>query len=217
MIPARGGSTRVEGKNLRKFAGRPLIHWSIRNALVAGFSPTVVTDSGAISKEARTMGAAVLKEPPELAKGNTPLAEVARFFFQQRGSQHHIIYLQPTSPLMDYRTIYRAVELHALGKFDSVYSGWPARFVLRDRDGEVVNHPLIKGANGGLPWSKDWAPQWVQDSAVYVLDRLRLPVMSYVIGGRVGVVETDPLRWIDIDTEEDWQRGERLARCLGLA
>ena len=208
FIPARGGSKGLPNKNVKPFRGKPLIAWQIENAKAAGYKPHVVTDSATIASLAYDYGAEIIDEPPELAADDTALADVARFFVQQVG-RCHVIYLQPTSPLLGPATITRAVNLHKTGNYDTVYSGWRLDAFVRDEAGEVVNHPLTE--DGGLPFTKDMQPQWVQDGGVYVLSYESLQAAPYVVCGRIGVVTTDMLRWADIDTQADWTRAEKLA------
>jgi len=214
MIPARGNSERVKNKNIKRFRGRPLIEWQIENAQSAGYVPFVVTDSDRIAHVAINAQARVVVEPAELATETTPLADVVRFFVDFMETDAHVIYLQATSPLMDYRTITKAVNLHSSGEYDSVYSAWRASFIIRDSYGVPLNYAGSPRYKNYLPWSKDFKDQWVQDSALYILSSNWIRKMRHVIGGTVGVVETEFLRWLDIDTVDDFVRGEKLAKLL---
>jgi pseudaminic acid cytidylyltransferase len=80
VIPARGGSKRVPRKNIRAFAGRPMIGWPIQAALDAGcFARVVVsTEDAEISEVARAQGAQVLPRPPELADDFATTLDVMR-------------------------------------------------------------------------------------------------------------------------------------------
>jgi N-acylneuraminate cytidylyltransferase len=61
VIPARGGSKRLPGKNIRDFAGKPMLAWSVEAALESGLFDTVMvsTDSEEIADVARAWGASV--------------------------------------------------------------------------------------------------------------------------------------------------------------
>ena len=118
VIPARGGSKGLPGKNLRPLGGVPLIAWSIRSSLEAqGVSDTVVTtDDPAIAEAARAYGAeAPFLRPPELATDTAPtepavchaLAEMEA----RKGLRYDaVLLLQPTSPLRHPGTIDRALS-----------------------------------------------------------------------------------------------------------
>ncbi|MEC8428465.1 MAG: pseudaminic acid cytidylyltransferase, partial [Pseudomonadota bacterium] len=79
VIPARQGSKRLPGKNIREFCGKPLISYSIKAAIDSNmFSRVVVsTDSLAISNVAQEWGAEVpFIRPAHLSDDHTPIGEV---------------------------------------------------------------------------------------------------------------------------------------------
>lgn len=100
LIPARGGSKRLPGKNLILLGERPLIAWTIEAARDAGIFDRIVvsTDSDEIAAAAVRYGAEVpFLRPPELATDNAGTIDVVRHAVEECGaSQVHL--LQPTSP-----------------------------------------------------------------------------------------------------------------------
>ncbi len=79
MIPARGGSKRLPGKNIREFCGRPIIEYAIATALASDQFTTVVvsTDSEEIAAIATAAGAAApFRRPAEIADDFTSTADV---------------------------------------------------------------------------------------------------------------------------------------------
>jgi CMP-N,N'-diacetyllegionaminic acid synthase len=116
IIPARGGSKGVPGKNIRAIGGLPLIAWSIRQALaVPAITHTVVsTDSEEIAAVARTHGAEVpFLRPAELAQDTTatePVMLHALDWAERDGvNVDAVILLQPTSPLRLPATLASAI------------------------------------------------------------------------------------------------------------
>lgn len=106
VIPARGGSKGLPGKNTRLLAGKPLIAWSIEQALGDGRIDCVhvSTDDAAIAELARAHGADVpYMRPAELAQDTTPTEPVLMYalaWYEKAGrSFDAIVLLQPTSPL----------------------------------------------------------------------------------------------------------------------
>ena len=104
LIPARGGSKGLPGKNIRPLAGLPLIEHSLR---LAALSPeidrTVVsTDARSIGDVARAAGAEVLERPAALAGDETPMLPVLRHALEELdpdGSRYeYLLLLDPTSP-----------------------------------------------------------------------------------------------------------------------
>ena len=112
IIPARGGSKGIPGKNLRELAGKPLIAWSILAARAAERVDQVVvsTDDDAIAETARAYGADVpFVRPAELATDTAPTEPVmahALDWYAAAGEQFDtVVLLQPTSPLRRAGTI----------------------------------------------------------------------------------------------------------------
>jgi CMP-N,N'-diacetyllegionaminic acid synthase len=130
VIPARGGSKRLPGKNLRMLAGKPLIGWTIEAAIESGIFDRVVvsTDSWEIAVVAAQFGAEVpFMRPEELALDDTPTIEVlihaALELMAGRESQYtHLACLQPTSPLRTADNIREAVNLLREKQADAVIS-----------------------------------------------------------------------------------------------
>ncbi|KRE14393.1 hypothetical protein ASE66_13500 [Bosea sp. Root483D1] len=123
VIPARGGSKGLPGKNIIDFGGRPLIHWTIAAAVDSGVCGQVIvsTDDAAIAQAAVDGGASVpFLRPPALATDKANSLDVVRHAIQalqdaSGGKIATIILLQPTSPLRDANDIARAHRLFSDG------------------------------------------------------------------------------------------------------
>lgn len=119
VIPARGGSKGLPGKNLRPLLGRPLVEHSLLLArLCPEISRTVVsTDSEAIAAAARAAGGEVIQRPSELARDETPMWPVLRHALEEvdpRGDTYEaLLLLDPTSPGRLPEDVARAHELLA--------------------------------------------------------------------------------------------------------
>ncbi len=117
LIPARGGSKGIPGKNIKNFNGKPLIAWTIEEAKKSKYLDKIVvsTDSGAIADIAVKYGAeAPFIRPGGLASDNANMMDVVLHcinFFQDTGDNYDIIVLlQPTSPLRRADDIDGAIE-----------------------------------------------------------------------------------------------------------
>lgn len=117
LIPARGGSKGVPGKNIKDLNGKPLIAWTIEAARKSRYIDKVAvsTDYEAIARVAVKYGAAApFKRPGKLANDNAKMIDVISHcirFFQNTGDIYNIIILlQPTSPLRSARDIDKAIE-----------------------------------------------------------------------------------------------------------
>lgn len=130
IIPARGGSKRLPGKNVMMIAGKPLIGWTIEAALESKvFSRVVVsTDSWEIAVLAAQFGAEVpFMRPEELARDDTPSIDFLIHAANElmAGKQNHwthLACLQPTSPLRSAVNIREAVKLLDEKQADAVIS-----------------------------------------------------------------------------------------------
>jgi N-acylneuraminate cytidylyltransferase len=131
VVPARGGSKGLPGKNLRPLAGLPLIGHSLRAAeLVPSVTRCIVsTDSAEIAELARRLGGDVpFRRPPELAEDTTPMAPVLRHALaaveaQEGRTYDAVLLLDPTSPARDPAEIEDAiVRLGAHPEWDGVIS-----------------------------------------------------------------------------------------------
>ncbi len=109
IIPARGGSKGIPGKNTIDFCGKPLVAWSILQALDAGMVQQVYvsSDDDLILDISEAYGASQIRRPAELA-GDASASEEALLhaldFISRSGSPEpeYIVFLQATSPLMTY-------------------------------------------------------------------------------------------------------------------
>lgn len=117
IIPARGGSKGLPGKNVRSIAGKPLIAWSIEQALASGCMDCVhvSTDDPAIAEVAVRFGADVpYLRPDELAEDATPTEPVLTYALDWYAHASRlfdaVVLLQPTSPLRLPGTISSAIR-----------------------------------------------------------------------------------------------------------
>lgn len=115
LVPARAGSRRIPGKNIRRLGGHPLLAYTVAAAQESGvFSHVVVsTDSEEIAAIARHYGAEVPGlRPAELAGATSPDIEWVHFtvdVLRERGTAVEVFsILRPTSPLRQPDTIRRA-------------------------------------------------------------------------------------------------------------
>lgn len=142
VIPARGGSKGLSGKNIKALCGKPLIVWSIEAALKSRFIDEVVvsTDSQQIADIATEAGASVpFLRPAELATDKAPTINVVEhvlnyFSTEKAQSFDYVVLLEPTSPLREDDDIDNMLlKLHEKAElFDSIVSM-----------GEVGEHPAI--------------------------------------------------------------------------
>lgn len=220
LIPARGGSKGVPGKNIRPLGGRPLIEWSIATALASrGLSAVVVsTDDPGIRAVADAAGAEVpFVRSAELASDTAPTLPVIVDALDQLSASHGdfdaVCLLQPTSPLRTSELIDRGIDRLFDGAADSVVSVLPIPF---------EHHPdwaLVPGEDGFVTWAtgraeppprrQALAPAFHREGSLYVT-RTEVLREGSLFGTRILTVEVDGPT-VNIDTPEDWALAEQLA------
>jgi CMP-N-acetylneuraminic acid synthetase len=130
VIPARGGSRGVPGKNIRLLRGKPLIGWSILAAQQATSVDKIVvsTDSDSIASIAVSYGAEILKRPAELATDEATTIAVLGHVAAEIGEADTFIVLQPTSPLRDIGLIDECVKLFEQGQYSNLATGYWCKY-----------------------------------------------------------------------------------------
>jgi CMP-N-acetylneuraminic acid synthetase len=130
VIPARGGSKGVPGKNVRMLRGQPLISWSIQAAQRATTVDRVVvsTDNDNIASIAKAFGAEVLMRPAELATDEATTLSVIRHVAAEIRAADTFIILQPTSPLRDSGLIDDCVRLFEQGQYSNLATGYWCKY-----------------------------------------------------------------------------------------
>lgn len=227
LVPARAGSARVPGKNIRPLAGHPLIAYTIASALDAGIFADVVvsTDSPEIARVSQRYGANVVDRPAELATETAPDIEWVLHVMADRSEDAFAI-LRPTSPFRGAETIRRAWErlLELRDRTDSVRAvercrQHPAKMWLLE--GELMR-PVLERPDDSTPWHsmqyQSLPAIWVQNSSLEIAWRRVLESMSPTIAGeRVAPFFTEGLEGFSIDYPDDFELAERLAETGNAA
>lgn len=220
IIPARGGSKGVPGKNLKLLGGRPLLAHTVSAARAARCVSRILlsTDDPAIAAAGQALGAEVpLLRPAGLATDTAPVFDaiehlLAHLTAQGETEPDYILLLQPTSPLRTAGDIEAAFDRLLSARADALISVSPAQ-----------DHPLLckqMDAAGRLtPYfdtplqaarRQDLPPAYVPNGAIYLIKtRLLLSARAWCPPGTMAYV-MPPDRSIDLDTPEDFERAEWL-------
>ncbi|MDZ8172559.1 acylneuraminate cytidylyltransferase [Microbacterium xanthum] len=208
IIPARGGSKGIPGKNLRRVGGVPLVARAVAAAKASPAIDLVVvsTDDAAIAAVAREWGATVVSRPADLS-GDTASSESALLHaldsLADGGIQARTLaFLQATSPFIDTDALTTAVSQVASGDADSAFSAVSTYGFLwrRDADGIAsgVNHDPAH-----RPRRQDREPHHLESGAFYVMDVDGFRAARHRFFGRTRVVEVPDSTAIEIDTPEE--------------
>lgn len=144
LIPAKGTSTRVPGKNIRAFHGKPIIAYSVEAAQCAGLTPYVSTDDEKVSMVAQECGATVIDRPHKWTLDQYGPVDVARYHLEHGdiGNPDMVCIIYATAPMVRAADIIDA---------ESKMRGHPAvGFIV-----SVGWEPLHDAAQ--FIWCKSWA------------------------------------------------------------
>jgi pseudaminic acid cytidylyltransferase len=221
VIPARGGSKRIPRKNVKPFAGRPMIAYAVDAARRSGLFDHVVvsTDDAEIAATARACGAEVpFTRPVELADDHTPTVPVVAHAVQAcRDLGWHaeqVCCIYPGVPFLQVQDLQAALALLEQGAtYAFPVAPFPSavqRALLRQVDGSTA--PLFpqfaSTRTQDLPPAFHDAGQFYWGGAEAWLAGLNIH-----LHGRTIVIPH--WRVVDIDTPDDWQRAELLHQALG--
>lgn len=226
VIPARGGSKGVPGKNIRILGTKPLIAHAIEAArhsrLLTDY--VVSTDDDAIAAVAEEWGCEVLRRPARLAADETPMAPVIAHALKEREADQDIRFgalaiIQPTAPLRVAEDIDGAIQaLFDQDDADTAVSVYqvedhhPARMYTRDVSGLL--RPVIDEPESCL--RQQLPPVYHRNGAVYALRRTLLADQGKVIGESLVPYVMPAERSVNIDTEIDFTFAELLVEREGV-
>lgn len=187
LIPARGGSKRLLGKNIKDFCGKPLIQWTIEQAKAAIHIDNIIvlSDDSNILHVVRTLpiiqGLLLLHEPKFLADDEVPMLDVMRWVLSwldryQNYRPDIVILLQPTSPLRITQDIENALQMIYNTGYESVESQYNGK----------------------------------ENGAIYASKRYVIMEHNRLLGNNLQIYEMPEERSVDIDTQEDFDLAEKL-------
>lgn len=228
LVPARGGSKGVPGKNIRPLGGRPLLAWTAEVAREARSLARLVlsTDSEEIAAVGREHGLEVpFLRAPDLARDDTPTLPVVVDALQRLESDGDrfdaVCLLQPTHPFRRPEEIDRAVELLGSSDADAVVSVLPLPTrhhpfwaYLQAPDGslrlavESPGHP----AEAPPPRRQELPPAVHREGSLYLTRRDVVMERGTLYGDRLLGLTLPGGPRVDIDTEDDFRAAEIQAR-----
>jgi YrbI family 3-deoxy-D-manno-octulosonate 8-phosphate phosphatase len=225
IIPARGGSKGVPGKNLRRVGGIPLIARAVAACLGADSiqATYVSTDDPQIAEVATAAGAEVIWRPRELADDQAS-SESALLHALEVMGRHDVeprtaVFVQCTSPFIDPADLDRAVRLIEAEQADTVFSG-VSTYEFLWGDAHRTADPA-SGAMTGLnhdaavrPRRQDRSPHVRETGAFYAMTTAGLRRHGHRFFGRVRCVLVPDETAIEIDTPAELALAQALAAVL---
>jgi N-acylneuraminate cytidylyltransferase len=205
IVPARAGSTRLPGKNIKPLAGKPLIGWTLEAARRSAMIDQVLvtSDDPAVLALAEAAGATPVSRPRDLASADSSVIDAMEHALETNGAAwDYVVLLQPTSPLRTTADIDAAIRLchdRSAPAVISVSPVWkPASFHgAVDGEGRFTPGGLAEGAV-------------VINGAVYVGRPERLFAdRTFQVSGALAYAMPPEAGW-DIDTAADFAVCEAL-------
>ncbi|SLJ83936.1 pseudaminic acid cytidylyltransferase [Psychrobacter sp. DAB_AL43B] len=217
IIPARGGSKRLPGKNIKDLAGKPMIAWTIEAALDSGVFDYVFvsTDSEDIAIISKDFGAEVpFLRPDEIstdiATTNDVVTHLVEWFEEEYNREViTVAILQPTSPLRNAQHIQEAFkvmkDMHAKAVISVCELEHPIQFCNKlDLDGSM--NGFIDSKN--IKRTQDLEPYYRLNGAIYLFGRSYVNSLKSLYSKGTYSYIMDSSASIDIDTKEDFKLAE---------
>lgn len=221
VIPARGGSKRIPRKNIKDFCGKPMIAWAISAAKESGLFDHIIvsTDDVEIADIARNWGAETpFVRPANLADDLTPtvpvVAHAVKSCLDLGWAADYVCCIYPCVPFLQISDLIAALELAKAQNADFVYPvseyAHPIQRAMRQLPGGKMQffspeyeltrtQDLEKSFHdaGQFYWGK--ASAWLEHKKMHT-DGLGMSIPNW--------------RVVDIDSADDWKRGELMFKAL---
>lgn len=205
IIPARAGSKGIPNKNIRLLNDKPLISYTIENALKSKYITDIIvsTDSEEIEIISKQLGVKCKKRKEELCRDDVTLDSVVYDAIDNKDYKY-VVTMQPTSPTLNFETLDNAIRYCIKEDLDSVIS--------------VVNQPHLSWIekNGKIVpnyekrMNRQFLPPHYMETGAFLISKLDIIKNDTRIGQKVSVFEVSEEEAIDIDTFNDLQLAENI-------
>jgi CMP-N-acetylneuraminic acid synthetase len=203
IIPARGGSKRLPGKNIKLLGGVPLIAHSILYAKANAKwieDIYVTTDDDQIKEIALAFGAKVIDRPAEISGDFEPTVSALRHVLENIDPVENVVLLQPTNPLRPENLFADALGTFQNGHYDSLFT------VTRNHQkfGRIIADKFVPFNYEIGQRSQDLEPIYFENGLLY-LTTSALIMQNTIIGDHHFPFVVDHVfSNVDIDTAEDF-------------
>lgn len=222
VIPARGGSKRIPRKNIKAFAGQPMIAWSIRAAIESKCFDRIIvsTDDDEIAEVAIVYGAEVpFIRPAELSDDHTGTIPVIAHAIEWQNTHgaaaSEVCCIYATAPLVQASDLQRGLHvLHSSGAdyaFAVTSYAFPIQRALRITSSQRVEMFQPEHFNTR---SQDLEEAWHDAGQFYWGNAQAWLANLPIFSSNAAPVPLPRHRVQDIDTPEDWERAEWMFKAL---
>jgi N-acylneuraminate cytidylyltransferase len=223
IIPARGGSRGVPGKNVRRVGGVTLVERAVQASRAARHVDAVFvsSDDPSIAAAAQAAGAGVILRPAALS-GDTASSESALLHALDQLELHGVrpevlVFVQCTSPFIEPGTLDEGIELVLNHRADSAFAAVATHEFLWRQDGGSDDVVVVRGQNHDpvhRPRRQDRQPDYRETGAFYVMAVDGFRRSRHRFFGRTAVVAVSPVTAVDVDEEHDLVLAQAVATLL---
>lgn len=221
IIPARGGSKGVPGKNIKLLNGKPLLAYTSEIALQSKYLTEVIisTEDKQIIETAKSLGIKVpFVRPMELAQDNTPTIDAIIHALQWYESQNiffdAVCLLQVTSPFRTIDFLNKAIEKFIEKGTDSLVSVQKVPHEYNPHWTFEVNAAgnlkIATGENNIISRRQELPTAYHRDGSIYITKTKVLLKEYSLYGESTAFIESDPEFYVNIDTLQDWEKAEEM-------
>lgn len=221
IIPARGGSKGIPGKNIKLLNGKPLLAYTSEIALKSRYLKEVIisTDDTQIQETAKSLGLnAPFLRPEALAHDHTPTIEVIihalKWYENQNIFFDAVCLLQVTSPFRTVEFLDKAIEKFIEKDSDSLVSVQKIPHEYNPHWAfEVNENGNLKIATGEIEIitrRQELPLAYHRDGSIYITKTQVLLKEHSIYGKSIAFIESDPESYVNIDTMEDWKKAEEM-------
>ncbi len=225
LIPARGGSKGIPDKNKKELGGKPLLQYTIEAALNSEMLDRVIfsSEDTELITLAKSLGVDVpFVRPVHLAEDSSGSLEVAQHalqFLSKKGEEFDAVcLLQVTTPFRTSSDIDTALKKFMDEGNDSLISvqkvphQYNPHWVF-----ETSKNGSLKIATGDthiIKRRQELPQAFIRDGAIYITKTEVLLKQNSFFGKSISYMETDPDRFVNIDTLADWDRAESIYKLI---
>lgn len=217
LLPLKGHSERIPGKNFRRLGKKPLFRWMLDTLLEIPMIGQVVINTDArevlfrngLPRSERIL---VRDRPPEICGDLVSMNRVIEDDVNAVQGDRYLM-THVTNPFLRASTIVAAFEVYRCaldyGEADSLFAVTRRQARFYRKDGSAVNHDP-----NNLIRTQDLEPWFEENSCLYIFSCESFAKTKARIGERPMLFETPKLESTDIDEPDDWALAEALAKAM---
>ncbi len=221
IIPARGGSKGIPGKNSKLLGGKPLLQYTVEAAKESRMLSRVILSSedAAIMELAKSIGLEVpFVRPEHLATDNSGTLEVVQhalqYFMEQGEVFDAVCLLQPTTPFRERGSIDKAIQKFGEKGYDSLLS-------VREVPAEFNPHWVFEADNHGhlhiatgekeiIKRRQELPKAYFRDGSLYLTKTEVVLKQNSLYGTKLGYIVSEGYKFVNLDTMLDWEKAEAI-------